>query len=77
MGPKAGSLARRRLDLPGMIAGRRLPSADRLVQIAQRSVEPIAPYALHSEDADIPMHADARLQDPALPDPRQHALRFT
>jgi len=32
---------------------------------------------LHSEDANTPVHADTRLQGPALRDPREHALRFT
>jgi len=46
-------------------------------RLAQRSVELVAPWVLHSEDAGIPVHADARLQGPALRDPREHALRFT
>ena len=64
------------LDLPGMIAQCGSPDADRPMQIAQRGVELIAPYVLHSEDANIPVNADTRLQGPTLRDPREHALRF-
>jgi len=32
---------------------------------------------LHSEDANIPAHADAQLQGPTLRDPRDHGLRLT
>lgn len=43
---------------------------------AGRSVELLATCVPHSEDANIPMNADAPLQGPVLPDPRGHALRF-
>jgi hypothetical protein len=43
---------------------------------ARRDVGFLAPFVLHSEDANTPMNANAQLQGPKLRDLREHALRF-